>query len=131
MVARLWAQADKGGGASGDDALHDADLAGLEPSSRAALADWLAHNENRTGGDEGVWPQHMLAAKAFLAAATQWRTGFVSLPEGNFPRFLGLDYAAAAIAWQMLGINLSADDFGNFTVIENSACAFLNGAEAI
>lgn len=131
MVARLWLQADEVSGASGDDALADAELGGLDAEGRATIASWLAHSEKRdvAGAGEGIWPRHIMAARAFLAAATQWRTGLFTTAEGLVSRFIGLDYAAAAVAWQAMDIVLSAEDFGHFTAIEGAATSLLNGGD--
>lgn len=41
--------------------------------------------------------------------------------------FLGLDYAAADVAWRALGLAMSADDFLRLSAIEHAAAARLNG----
>ena len=86
-------------------------IAALKARLSAGFAGSLA------GGNAGVWPRHAKAMRAFLAAASQWRA-ILAAPR---PVWIGLDYAAAAIAWGELDIELEPADFARFQVIEIGA----------
>lgn len=131
MAARAWANATLADQpqAAEDDALADASAAGLDAAAQAAIARWAI---DRTGPDfsrpafSGVWSDNADAVTAFLAAASQWRTTIADRNGRIVTRFLGLDYAGAAIAWSARGIEPDADLFDRLTVIEMAARDALN-----
>lgn len=51
------------------------------------------------------------AIEAFTMAATQWRVG-------GMGAVYGLDYTAAAAAWQLAGLTVSPEDFWGVQVME-------------
>lgn len=127
MAARAWANATLADTpqAPEDDALADASAAGLDAAAQAAIARWARHS---TGpAFSGVWPDNADAVAAFLAAASQWRTTIADRNGRIVSRFLGLDYAGAAIAWSARGIEPDKDLFDRLTVIEMAARDALNG----
>jgi hypothetical protein len=126
MAARAWAEGtlDDAPPASDDDAIADARAARLDAAAQAAIARWAI---DRTGPAFcGVWPDNAAAVTAFLAAASQWRTMIADRNGRIATRFLGLDYAGAAIAWSARGIEPDADLFDRLTVIEMAARDALN-----
>lgn len=82
----------------------------------------------RSGLDdyEGLFPDHVLPMKAFLAADTQWRY----VHAGMTILATGIDYGAAKTAWDALGITLTPVQFACFRKIENEALVLLNGGQA-
>lgn len=131
MAARAWANATLADqpAATDDDALADASAAGLDAAAQAAIARWAI---DRTGPAFcGVWPDNAAAVTAFLAAASQWRTTIADRNGRVITRFLGLDYAGAAIAWSARGIEPDADLFDRLTVIEMAARDALNGETGV
>lgn len=127
MAARAWANATLADQpqAADDDAIADALAAGLDATAQAAIARWAI---DRTGPALcGVWPDNADAVTAFLAAASQWRTTIADRNGHIVTRFLGLDYAGAAIAWSARGIKPDVDLFDRLTVIEMAARDALNG----
>lgn len=131
MAARAWANATLADqpAATDDDALADASAAGLDAAAQAAIARWAI---DRTGPAScGVWPDNAAAVTAFLAAASQWRTTIADRNGRVITRFLGLDYAGAAIAWSARGIKPDADLFDRLTVIEMAARDALNGETGV
>lgn len=137
MSARAWVNgsltAAPKAGADGDDAVADARRMGASEEQIAALVEWQAHQDGMaddSGVFHGVWPEHVTAVTAFLAAATQWRTTVGQFKERLVTRFTGLDYAGAAIAWAARGIEVSADVFDQLTILEIAARDGLNGGSA-
>lgn len=131
MAAQAWANATLADqpAATDDDALADASAAGLDAAAQAAIARWAI---DRTGPAFcGVWPDNAAAVTAFLAAASQWRTTIADRNGRVITRFLGLDYAGAAIAWSARGIEPDADLFDRLTVIEMAARDALNGETGV
>ncbi|EDQ34299.1 Phage related hypothetical protein (DUF1799) [Hoeflea phototrophica DFL-43] len=131
MAARAWANATLADQpqVADDDALADASAAGLDAAAQAAIARWAI---DRTGPAFcGVWPDNADAVAAFLAAASQWRTMIADRNGRIVTRFLGLDYAGAAIAWSARGIEPDSDLFDRLTVIEMAARDALNGETGV
>lgn len=131
MAARAWANATLNDApeAAEDDALADASAAGLDAAAQAAIARWAI---DRTGSAFcGVWPENADAVAAFLAAASQWRTTIAERNGRIVTRFLGLDYAGAAIGWSARGIEPDSDLFDRLTVIEMAARDALNGETGV
>ncbi len=122
--ARAAGTAMPANGMSGDDALSDALAMGLSADEIARLEQQLARS---SGAFDGVWPDHVTAVAAFVAAATQWRTALAALADGIASRFLGLDYAGASVAWNAFGITIGAEDMGRLRTLENAAATLLNG----
>jgi hypothetical protein len=92
--------------------------------SEAAIAD-LRGRLGAAGA--GVWPQNSDAVSAFLAVATQWRTTLAPGPRGARLVWLGLDYAAAKVALDAVGIAVTAELWAALTIMELAARAALNG----
>lgn len=127
MAARAWAEGtlDDTPPAPDDDAIADARAAGLDAAAQAAIARWDRHCSS--GSFSGVWPQNAAAVTAFLTAASQWRTTLTGRNGLIITRFIGLDYAGAAIAWSARGVALDNETFNGLTVIEMAARDALNG----
>lgn len=82
-----------------------------------------------TGAFNGVWPANRPAVDAFIAVASQWRTA-MSVEEGRLKTmWIGLDYAGAAVAWTVRGIEMTAELLAGVQVMEMSARKALNGGE--
>jgi len=74
--------------------------------------------------DDGVWPDHVAALRAFLAVQSQWR---VTLgPRGCVHH--GLDYAGAEAGLRLAGIDPDPDLWTQVRIIESGAEAALNEA---
>lgn len=128
MAARAWAEGtldDAPPEEADDDAIADARAAGLDADAQAAIAAWDRHRTSASFS--GVWPQNAVAVTAFLAAASQWRTTLADQNGHIVTRFIGLDYAGAAIAWSARNIEMAADAFDRLTVLEMAARDELNG----
>lgn len=71
----------------------------------------------RLDGDEGLWPWHLPARRAFGLVATQWRVA------GTMERVIraGLDYVACRAAWEMAGTGVTPDLFEEVQAIEAGA----------
>lgn len=127
MAARAWVRNElfEPAGVAGptDDAVADARRFGFDEDCVASISSADKRYAHLDGFD-GVWPENVPAVKAFLFAASQWRTA------GTAHRvlFIGIDYAAAAIAWSANGIEMTADLFARFAALESAACAVLNEA---
>ena len=99
-----------------DDLEEDCRVLGLDPGTIPKGAQ----------EDEGVWPQHVPAVRAFLTVAGQWRT----VPHGlDGVRYLGLDYGAAKAGFDLSGLEVGPDLWAEVRVIEAAAAAALNGKE--
>jgi hypothetical protein len=61
--------------------------------------------------------------EAFLALCSQWRVA--AGPNGTRP--LALDYAAAPAAFDLAGLEVSPETWGQMRIIEQGALAALNG----
>lgn len=72
---------------------------------------------------DGLWPDHIEAMQAFLAVAGQWRC--VAFPNGAL-LWSGLDYAAAAAAFALSGLNPSPSVWEQVRQIESGAIEELN-----
>jgi|GEM_PF-1483834 len=127
MAARAWAEGTLNDTPpiNEDDAIADARAAGLDAAAQAAIARWDRHRSS--GSFSGVWPQNAAAATAFLTAASQWRTTLSGRNGYIITRFIGVDYAGAAIAWSARGIVLDNETFNGLTVMEMAARDALNG----
>lgn len=66
----------------------------------------------------GVWPQNILAVRAWLAVDTQLRLG----PGG----VVGLDYAGAQAGLALAGISLTPAEWADVQIIEAAAVDALN-----
>lgn len=99
-----------------DDARADARAMGLPADAVAAIEARLARP---VGAFCGLYPDHVPAAEAFVAAATQWRVA-------GSGHYVGLDYAGAAIAWRARGIEPDAATFANLQAIECAGRDALN-----
>jgi Phage related hypothetical protein (DUF1799) len=137
MSARAWVNgsltAAPKAGADGDDAVADARRMGADEAMIAALVEWQAHQDGLADDAslfKGVWPQHVNAVSAFLAACTQWRTILVQAGERFAVQYTGLDYAGAAVAWAARGIEVASDIFDQFTILETAARDALNGVKS-
>jgi alkylhydroperoxidase family enzyme len=137
MSARAWVNgtldAVRPAGADGDDAVADARRMGADEETIAALVEWQAHQDglaDEAGMFKGVWPEHVNAVSAFLAACTQWRTILVQAGERFAVQYTGLDYAGAAIAWSARKIEVAGDLFDQFTILELAARDGLNGVKS-
>lgn len=116
-AGRAWARGDltsKPAGLAADDALADAALFGLPQEAVAGLA--------ARSGFAGVWPDNLPAALAFCAAGTQLRTASA----GAGVVFIGLDYAAAKVAWEASAIGMTPEIFAGVRLIEAGAVEALN-----
>jgi hypothetical protein len=89
------------------------------------------------GGDEDyqVWPENADAARAFLFCATQWRVAPVTMAVGlggGVTRlvWLGLDYQAVKIAFEVEPPKDLADAWWGLRVIESEAMVLRNEANA-
>jgi len=71
-----------------------------------------------------VWPENIPAVSAFLRIQGQWRT--YALGDGRL-RFLGLDYGAARIGFELAGVEIAPDIWSEIQIVEAAACAALNG----
>lgn len=76
----------------------------------------------------GVWPDNWPIVEAFLLASTQWRAQAVSGPAGGRMFWLGLDYSAARVAFDLGGVTLDAEQFAGLRIMEIAARDALNGA---
>jgi hypothetical protein len=92
-AARDWA-----GGAGGNDAQESAAAFGLA----------LQHTPDETE----VWPECAESVELFLSLATQWRI------EPMSGSVLGLDYAAARAAMDMLGVDDKRQAFQDLRIME-------------
>ena len=75
---------------------------------------------------QGLWPEHEPAWRAWCAVASQWRTIALSGNWGAKVIWLGLDYTAVAAGLQMAGLNLTADEWQELRAIEEGAKEELN-----
>jgi len=82
-----------------------------------------ALREAPAGSDDGVWPDNVPAVLAFLAAATQWRTGTA----GDRLVWIGLDYAGARAGIEAAGLRLDPAVWEGLRVMEAEARDALNG----
>lgn len=73
-----------------------------------------------------VWSAHLVAARAFLASATQWR---VAAGMGGMV-MIGLDYAGVRAGLDAEGLTLSPDDWRALRLIEAGAIEATNGGGA-
>jgi hypothetical protein len=108
-----------------DDALSDADRWALSDEDKADLRDALS--ESAGLGGRAVWAMHRRALALLDAAGTQWRTRLAPGERGLVTRFTGLDYAAARVAWDALGLTVTPADWRRLMVLEAAAVAALNG----
>ncbi|WP_323780162.1 DUF1799 domain-containing protein [Thalassovita sp.] len=78
--------------------------------------------------EEGVWAEHVPAAEAFLASATQWRTQTRGGGPYSSARmvFLGLDYSGVDVSLRRVGLELSPKSWSDLQIIELAAAAALN-----
>ncbi|WP_366847302.1 DUF1799 domain-containing protein [Pseudophaeobacter sp.] len=83
-------------------------------------ADSLTPPEN----NEGVWECNLPAVEAFFDAATQFKR--IGLADGS-TRSLGLDYGGARAAWDLAGVEMNPELFGQVQIIEHGALAEWNG----
>jgi Phage related hypothetical protein (DUF1799) len=136
MAARAWVTGSLDAAPPLDEedgAVADARRMGASEEQIEALIAWQAHQDGLADGDgvfTGVWPQHVPAFTAFLAAATQWRTTLAQFNGLLVTRYTGLDYAGAAIAWAARKIEVAGEIFDQLTVIETAARDALNGVQA-
>ena len=112
-----------------DEAVADARRWGLPDDQVAALAARLGPGSGqRPGGEvfDGVWPDNRPAVDAFLAASSQWRTA-ATMEDGHLrTRYIGLDYAGAAVAWAAFDIDPAAAFRGGLRRVEAAARDALN-----
>ncbi len=76
-------------------------------------------------GSEGLWPENIPAAEAFVAISGQMRCvpGLMSRPH-----WLGLDYAGSEAGLRLAGIEMTPQLWSEVRVIEAAATAALNGS---
>jgi hypothetical protein len=132
MSARAWVNGSLTASPSADDdsAVADARLMGAGEEQIEALIVWQNHQDglgDDRGAFNGVWPEHVSAFTAFLAAATQWRTTLSQFNDRLVTRFTGLDYAGASVAWLARGIDVAGEVFDQLTILETAARDALNG----
>jgi hypothetical protein len=78
--------------------------------------------------DIEIWPWQVGAVDAFMVASTQWRMVSMSTQNGSvIPRSTGLDYSAAKVAWEIVGMKLSVEDFSGVRVMER--CVISGGED--
>jgi Phage related hypothetical protein (DUF1799) len=135
MSARAWVNGGldvRQAGADEDGAVADARLMGASEEQIDALIAWQAHQDglaDEGGVFNGVWPEHVPAFTAFLAACTQWRTTIGQFNDRLVTRYTGLDYAGAAVAWAARKIEIAAETFDQLTTLEIAARDALNGVQ--
>lgn len=114
-AAAFWA---RGGKPDGDSALDDLVLFGVD---RATAQEWLG---DLPAEEFSVWPDNWPTVQLFLALQTQWR---VALGMGQAV-WMGLDYAAAQAAMQMLGVARKdrQETFAGLCAMERAALPLLN-----
>jgi hypothetical protein len=133
MAARALLESRTANDQVPDNALADARAMEATPEQMAALEAYLAALD----GIEpeltfnGIWPAHVPAVNALVLAGSQWRTTMAQVFENGrvflVTRFLGLDYAGAAVAWAASGLVLNAADFTNLRILESATASLMNG----
>jgi len=73
-----------------------------------------------------VWPEGRDALRLFLACQTQWRMLAVGGLWGGRMIWQGIDYRAAAVAAEGLGLRLAGELFADLRAMEAAAAAELN-----
>lgn len=73
-----------------------------------------------------LWPEHVPAAEAFLAVATQWRT--VPYGRGGV-LWQGLDYGAVQAGLALAGLTLDPERWAEVRLIEAGAIEAMNEAK--
>ena len=114
MTGALFGQVTK---ALDDEVEEDCRVFGMDPAAFAS-----APPEE----DEGVWPCHCDAVRAFLAICRQWRA--VGTMSGV--NFLGLDYAAAKAGLELAGIAVDPELWEQVRIVEAGARQALNEGKA-
>lgn len=74
--------------------------------------------------EDGVWPAHIEAVRAFLAVADQWRV--ITGESGGY--WMGLDYGAVRAGLDLAGIVLTPAQWADVQMIEAGAKAARNEA---
>lgn len=127
-AARAWAT----GTLSADqqvehEAVLDAQRFGFDAETIAAIR---AELDGGVAGAVAVWSHHVGIVRAFLALASQWRTTLEPREGGFRLLWIGLDYAAAPVAFGALDITITPRLWQGLTVMEFHARAALNGEPA-
>lgn len=77
--------------------------------------------------DDGLWPDHLPAWRAWCAVSGQWRTQVVAGLETVRVIWLGLDYGAARAALELAGLAMTPGLWSEVRLIEQGAIEELNG----
>lgn len=77
----------------------------------------------RARTDDGLWPDHVEAMRAFLSVASQWRE--VVFPNG-VRRWTGLDYAGVQAGLALAGLSVPPETWEEVRQIEAGAIEELN-----
>lgn len=81
-------------------------------------------------GELKLWAMHRRAFDALRAAGTQWRTRLMVTDQGLRELVIGLDYAGVGVALDMLGLQLTPNEWAQLRVLERAAAASFNGSAA-
>ncbi|MFD1914112.1 DUF1799 domain-containing protein [Halodurantibacterium flavum] len=113
-AGRLWARGDLG---------RDDERPG--EAERDALRWGLPRipGRRRPPEPDGLWPDHVDAALAFLAISGQWRG--LALADGSV-RWIGLDYTAAQAGLALAGLTVTPELWSEIRLIEAGAVEELN-----
>lgn len=83
-----------------------------------------------TPTDEGLWPEHLPAWRAWMAISGQWRTQMLmAVAQGVVTSrmlWIGIDYGAAEAALRLAGIMTTPDLWDEVRCIETGAIEELN-----
>ncbi len=76
--------------------------------------------------EEGLWPEHEPAWRAWCAVCGQWRTEALSTMTTARVIWIGLDYSAARAALDLAGMEMTPALWAEVRAIEQGAVKELN-----